>query len=140
MDSVPVAQLSHKSLPLEGVKARHLPAVILFLDFRKAFDSIHRGKMLKILAAYGIPNELINAIDILYKDTRAKVISPDGETEHFNIVAGVLQGDTLAPYLFIIILDYVMRQVMSNNNNVDEYLKSKSLILTLQMILLLPQI
>ena len=46
--------------------------------------------MLKILTAYGIPNELIKAIDILYKDTRAKVISPDGETEFFDIVAGVL--------------------------------------------------
>ena len=30
-------------------------------------------------------------------------------TEYFDIVAGVLQGDTLAPYLFIICLDYVLR-------------------------------
>ena len=32
-----------------------------------------------------------------------------GDTEYFDIVAGVLQGDTLAPYLFIICLDYVLR-------------------------------
>ena len=38
-----------------------------------------------------------------------KVRSPDGHTEYFDIVAGVLQGDTLAPYLFIICLDYVLR-------------------------------
>ena len=38
-----------------------------------------------------------------------KVRSPDGDTDYFNIVAGVLQGDTLAPYLFIICLDYVLR-------------------------------
>ena len=38
-----------------------------------------------------------------------KVRSPDGDTEYFDIVAGVLQGDTLAPYLFIICLDYVLR-------------------------------
>ena len=31
------------------------------------------------------------------------------ETEYFDIVAGVLQGDTLATYLFIICLDYVLR-------------------------------
>ena len=31
------------------------------------------------------------------------------ETEYFDIVVGVLQGDTLAPYLFIIYLDYVLR-------------------------------
>ena len=29
--------------------------------------------------------------------------------DYFDIVAGVLQGDTLAPYLFIICLDYVLR-------------------------------
>ena len=34
---------------------------------------------------------------------------PDGDTDYFNIVAGVLQGDTLAPYLLIIALDYVLR-------------------------------
>ena len=33
----------------------------------------------------------------------------DGDTEYFDIVAGVLQVDTLAPYLFIICLDYVFR-------------------------------
>ena len=38
-----------------------------------------------------------------------KVHSPDGDTEYFDIVAGVLQGDTLAPYLFINCLDYVLR-------------------------------
>ena len=38
-----------------------------------------------------------------------KVHSPDGDTEYFDIVKAVLQGDTLAPYLFIICLDYVLR-------------------------------
>ena len=32
----------------------------------------------------------------------------------FNIAAGVLQGDTLAPYLFAIVLDYVMRQAQGD--------------------------
>ena len=37
------------------------------------------------------------------------VRTPDGDTDCFDIVAGVLQGDTLALYLFIICLDYVLR-------------------------------
>ena len=41
-----------------------------------------------------------------------KVCSPDGDTEYFEIVAGVLQGDTLAPYLFNICLDYVLRTLI----------------------------
>ena len=55
------------------------------------------------------PKEIAAAITILSRNTKVKVRSPDGDTEYFDIVAGVLQGDTLAPYLFIICLDYVVR-------------------------------
>ena len=46
---------------------------------------------------------------ILYRNTKVKVRSPEEDTDYFDIVAGVLQGDTLAPYLFIICLDYALR-------------------------------
>ena len=65
--------------------------------------------MEQILLAYGIPKETVAAITILYRNTKVKVRSPDGDTEYFDIVARLLQGDTLAPYLFIICLDYVLR-------------------------------
>ena len=93
---------------LEGVRAKNLQATLLFVDFTKAFDSIDRGKMEQILQAYGLPKETVAAITILYRNTKVKVRSPDGDTEYFDIVAGVLLGDTLAPYLFIICL-YVLR-------------------------------
>ena len=94
---------------LESIRAKNLQVTLLFVDFTKAFDSIHRGKMEPILLAYGLPKETIAAITILYRNTKVKVRSPDGDTEYFNIVVGVLQGDMLAPYLFIICLDYVLR-------------------------------
>jgi len=97
---------------IEGVKDKNLEAALVFIDFKKAFDTVHRGKMLKILTAYGIPGELVDAIGTMYKNTFAKIISPDGETDTFEIMAGVLQGDTLAPYLFVIVVDYVMRTAL----------------------------
>ena len=42
---------------------------------------------------------------LLYKNTKAMVRTSDGSTD-FNIFAGVLQGNTLAPYMFIICQDY----------------------------------
>ena len=42
------------------------------------------------------------------------MLSPDGDTESFKIQAGVLQGDTLAPLLFILALDYAMRKATIN--------------------------
>ena len=93
---------------IEGVTAKNLEAVLLFIDFSKAFDSIHRGKMEQILLAYGIPKETVNAIMMLCKNTLAKVHSPDCDTDFFDILDGVLQGDTLAPFISIICLEYVL--------------------------------
>ena len=42
---------------------------------------------------------------MLYRNTRYMVRSPDGDTAFFEITTGVLQGDTLAPFLFILCLD-----------------------------------
>ena len=51
---------------LEGVRAKkEIQATLLFVDFTKTFNSIHRGKMEQILLAYGIPKETVAAITIL---------------------------------------------------------------------------
>ena len=60
--------------------------------------------------AYGIPEKLVAAIMKLYEGPKAKVVSPDGDAALFDIKAGVLQWDTLAPYLFAIVLDHAMRR------------------------------
>ena len=49
---------------------------------------------------------------MLYKNMKATVHSPDGDTNFFNIVAGVLQGDTLASYLFIVSLDSILQTLI----------------------------
>ena len=46
---------------------------------------------------------------MLYKNTKVKVLWPDGDTDFFDKVAGGLQGNTLAQYLFIICVDYMLR-------------------------------
>ena len=55
---------------------------------------------------------------MLYKNTNVKVRSKDGDTDYFDMVVGVLQWDTLAPYLLIICLDYMLRtsiEIMKDN-------------------------
>ena len=83
--------------------------------------------MEQILQAIGLPKETVAAITILYKNTKVKVRSPDGDKEYFDIVAGVLQGDTLVPYLLIICLDYVLRASIDKiRENRLELIKKRS--------------
>ena len=65
--------------------------------------------MEQIQLAYGLPKDTVAAITILYGNTKLKVRSPDRDAEYFDIVARVLQRGTLAPYFFIICVDYVFR-------------------------------
>ena len=67
---------------------------------------IHRGKIEQIFLAYGLPKETVIAIMKLYNNTKVMVRSPDGGIDFFDIVAGVLQRDSLVINMFIIYLDY----------------------------------
>ena len=84
-----------------------------FIDFSKAFDSIGHVTMFKILKAYWVPPNILGAIKSTYNTLRAKVVSPDGDTDYFKILAGVMQGDTLAPFLFVVVLDYALRKAIN---------------------------
>ena len=99
---------------IEGMKAKNLPLAVVFIDYSKAFDSIHRERMFEILEAYGIPGIIIDAIKAIYTDSTALVISLDGVTDPFPILAGELLGDTLAPFLFVVVLDYIMRHALED--------------------------
>ena len=65
--------------------------------------------MEKILLAYGLLKETVAAKMMLYRNKKVKVCAQDGDIDYFDLVASVLQEDTLASYLFIIYLDYVIR-------------------------------
>ena len=82
---------------IEGVKSYNFQVAIILVHFKKASDSIHRHKMLGTFRKYGVPRKLVDAIGKFYESTFASVSSPDGETDFFQIQAGVLQGDISFP-------------------------------------------
>ena len=95
--------------------------ILIFIDFEKTFDTIHRVKLSKIQRAFDIPEQLVRLIEVMYTDTKAKMLSPDGETELFDILAIILQGDTLAPCLFVIALDYALGKVINGREEEQEF-------------------
>ena len=65
--------------------------------------------MEQILLAYDHSKDSAAAKMILYKNVKAMVRSHDGNANFFDIIAGILQGDTLASSMFVICLDYVVQ-------------------------------
>ena len=59
---------------------------------------------------------MADAISILYKDTVTQVITPDGETDFFEITTNILQGNTPSPYLLIVALDYALREAIKDTS------------------------
>jgi hypothetical protein len=66
--------------------------------------------MFVILHAYGIPSTIIGAIRSIYINSTTFVSTEDGNSDRLAVETDILQGDTLAPFLFIIVVDYALRQ------------------------------
>ena len=81
--------------------------------------------MEQILLAYSLPKETVTAIMMLYKNMKTMVHSPDGNTDFFDVVSGVLQRNTLEPFIFIIYLDYVLQTSIDLIKESDFSLKKK---------------
>ena len=93
--------------------SKHVTAII-FVDFNKAFYSIDRRAISIVLSKYGVSELLIANVVQFYIGTSAVVATAHGNTENFSTTSGVLQNDTLAPFLFTL-LDYVFRETLLHN-------------------------
>lgn len=102
---------------MEEATAHKLEAHFIFVDYKKAFDSVNRSLLASIMETYGIPKVLVEATCSLYKDTKAAVRTRDGLSEFFTTTSGVLQGDSMAPFIFILFMDHVIRLSIPNDND-----------------------
>ena len=62
---------------------------------------------------------------IINRNTKAKVRSSGGDTDYFDILAVVLQSETLAPYIFFICLDYMLRTSIDKKNKKNGFQLTK---------------
>jgi hypothetical protein len=67
-----------------------------------------------ILRRYGIPEKIVRAIRVLYDNSTSRVYVDGLLSELLKITTGVLQGDVLAPFLFITVIDYVTKRSAGN--------------------------
>ena len=78
----------------------------------------NRSMMFSILRHYGIPETLVNAIKVLYTNSSSAVMADGSISNPFSVTTGVLQGDVLAPFLFIILVDYLLLKSSEGDSGV----------------------
>ena len=95
---------------IEGAEIYNLPLIITYVDFKKAFDSVNRKMMFAILRHYGVPGDIVAAIKCIYDKSMSCVRNKGELSEFFEVTTGVMQGDVLAPYIFIIVIDFIINK------------------------------
>jgi len=66
---------------LEQVNEWQATLYINFVDFEKAFDSVHRNDLWMIMNQYGIPQKIINIVKALYDGFECAVVEEDATSE-----------------------------------------------------------
>ncbi len=65
---------------------------VIFVDFEKAFDSVHKESLWNILKSYGIQHKMVRVIAGIYQDFECAVIDGSETSEWFKIKSGVKHG------------------------------------------------
>ena len=72
----------------------------LFVDLRKAYDSVPRLALWQVLKKLGVPPQMLKIITSFHEDTQAEVRIGGALSESFRVRNGLRQGCTQAPTLF----------------------------------------
>ena len=93
------------------------PLYINFIDYEKAFDSVNRETSWKLLRHYGVPKKIISLIQCTFQDISCKIAHAGQLSESFEVKTGVRQGCLLSPFLFLLVIDWIMKTTTTGRNN-----------------------
>ena len=110
-------QIATLRIILEQSEEWKCSLLVNFVDYEKAFDSVDRNTLWKIMRHYGIPPKIVNLTEKMYDGTNCRIIHEGRLTDSFSIKTGVRQGCLLSPFLFILALDWVMRETTTGRRN-----------------------
>lgn len=93
--------------------------VIVFIDFKSAFDNVHWPALWRALQTEHVPRKVVALLQSVYYGSSSQVRVQNELSEGFSIKTGVRQGDVTSPLLFNIVIDSIMRQAFRNRLGVQ---------------------
>ena len=93
------------------------PLHLIFVDFRKAFDSVIHTKLFEMLRRLGMAEDLVRIIENLYGNAHGTISWKGHISTPFPTPAGVRQGCSISPSLFNIYTECIMREWYERTNH-----------------------
>ena len=84
----------------EKCREQQRPLHIAFVDLTKAFDTVSRHGLYRLLQHIGCPPKLLAMVMSFHEDMYGQLLFDGNLSDRFQIRRGVKQGCTLAPTLF----------------------------------------
>jgi sorting nexin-29 len=91
----------------------------LFIDFKKAYDSVRREVLYNILIKFGIPRKLSGLIKIYLSETYSGAHIGKNLSDKFIVKNGLKQGHDLSPFPFNFALEYTIRRVQEKQERLN---------------------
>ncbi|KAJ4755660.1 RNA-directed DNA polymerase (reverse transcriptase)-related family protein [Rhynchospora pubera] len=85
------------------------PALMIKLDFYKAFDTVNWPFLLNVLKIFGVPDKFISWIELLLSTATSAILLNNHTGPYFKHQQGLRQGDPISPFLFIMVTDVLSR-------------------------------
>ena len=110
-------QIASLRITVEQSLEWNSPLFINFIDYEKAFDSVDRETMWKLLRHYGVPEKIISLIRCTFQDMSCKIAHAGQLSKSFEVKTGVRQGCLLSLFLFLLVIDWIMKTTTTGRNN-----------------------
>ena len=99
----------------EKCREQNKDLFMVFIDLTKAFDSVGRDGLWKLLKKAGCPPKLIGIIRSFHEGMFGRVMHDGAMSEPFAISNGTKQGCVMAPVLFSLVFSAMLQDAFEQN-------------------------
>jgi len=104
---------------------------MMFVDYRKAFDTVSRQAVHAALEMCGVSGKIGKLIKSMYESVHCCVKCPDGNTEYFKCMNGLKQGCKTSPLIFSMIMSMISKEIIKKGKHGVQIMANGSELFTL---------
>ena len=101
----------------EKVREKKHEMYMVFVDLTKAFDTVNRTALWRVLQKLGIPENMLRVIVSFHEGMKANVVSNGELSDSFGVTNGTKQGCVMAPVLFALYFSVMLKYAFAGTED-----------------------